>query len=368
MAEKEKIKIAMVAPADNPHTKRFAEAFLSLGYELKIVSYEPGIIDGAEVYVHSNVPEDVKGIRRKWEYFKDYAKVRKILEWGDIVFVNFIYNWRFNEVYRGLNNIVVLLWGSDITARTGETAEQVKYKKLILSLAAKILAFSQFLAYEAKIYLPENKEIEVLRVGVDIEHYYPVKKTWLEDDPIIIGYAKGLNAKYGAEFLIKACDYLKQDGFNFRCRIAGGGDLEVPLKVLVNRLGLDDYVEFVGKLPHDAVADFMRELDIFVMPSVVQESYGVAVLEASATGIPVIASDVGGVSEVLWDDETGILVQSEDPVELASALKLLIANPDIRGCMGRQGRDFVKRNFPWNKTVERLDEIFREVIAGSQKN
>jgi glycosyltransferase involved in cell wall biosynthesis len=367
MTEKEKIKIAMVAPADNPHTKRFADAFLSLGYELKVVSYENGVIDGAEVYVHSNVPEDVKGIRRKWEYFKDYAKVRNILEWADVVFVNFIYNWRFNEVYRGLNNIIVLLWGSDITCRTDETAEQVKYKKLILSLASKILAFSQFLASEAEIYLPENKEIEVLRVGVDIDHYYPVKKTWAEDDPIIIGYAKGLNAKYGAEYLIKACDYLKQDGFNFRCRIAGGGDLEVPLKVLVNRLGLDDYVEFVGKLPYYAVADFMREIDIFVMPSVVQESYGVAVLEASATGIPVVASDVGGVSEVLWDDETGILVQSENPVELAIALKLLIANPDIRGCMGRQGRDFVKRNFPWNNTIKRLDEIFREVIAGPRK-
>lgn len=367
MAKKEKIKIVMVAPADNPHTKRFADAFLSLGYELKVVSYEQGVIDGAEVYVHSNIPEDMRGIRRKWEYFKDYAKVRGILEWADVVFVNFIYNWRFNEVYRGLKNVVVLLWGSDVVYRVDETAENVKYKKLILSIASRILAFSKFLATEANMYLPDGKEIEVLRVGVDVDHYYPVKKTWAEDAPIIIGYAKGLNVKYGAEYLIKACDYLKQDGLNFRCRIAGGGDLEVPLKVMVNRLGLDDYVEFVGKLPHDAVADFMREIDIFVMPSVCQESYGVAVLEASATGIPVIASDVGGVPEVLWDDETGILVESEDPVELASALKLLIANPDIRGCMGRQGRDFVKTNFPWEKTIERLDEIFREVIAESCK-
>jgi glycosyltransferase involved in cell wall biosynthesis len=351
----------MVAPANNPHTMRFAESLLETGYELKIVSWAEGEIDGVEVYVHSQVEPEVSGIRKKIEHFKDYAEIRKRLQWADVVFVNFIYNWRFNEIYRGLDNIVVLLWGSDIVMNENETPVQKKYKKLILSLAKKVLAFSNWLAREAEEYLPEGVKAEVLPVGIRLDRFYPRDKKYGSTRPVIIGYAKGLDKKYGAEDLIRACEILKDENLYFRCRIAGSGDLEIYLKNLVEVLGLGEYIDFMGKIPHDKIPDFMRDLDIFVMPSVCRESFGVAALEASASEVPVVASRIGGIPEVVWDDETGYLVTPANPMELAETLKVLVESEDLRFCMGQQGRDFVKSNFRWENTVKRLDEVFREI-------
>ena len=133
------------------------------------------------------------------------------------------------------------------------------------------------------------------------------------------------------------------------------------LKIMVDRLGLNNHIEFLGWIPHDAVPDFMREIDIFVMPSVCRESFGIAALEASASFVPVIASNIGGIHEVVWHDETGFLVTPESAEDLAIALKSLIQSADLRSCMGAQGRDFVKNNFSWEKTVKKLHEVFQEV-------
>lgn len=361
MPDKSRMKIAMVAPANNPHTERFAEHFIKCGHELKIISYAAGDIDNAEIYVHSRIPEDIKGLKRKWEYFKDYREVRSRLEWADIVFVNFIYNWRFNEVYRGLDNVVVLLWGSDITWQKVETAQQIKYKKLILKIANRVLAFSDFLSKAAIKYMPDETVPEVLPVGINTEIFHPGNRTLGPTDPVVIGYAKGLYSKYGPDILIKACDILRNEDMNFICRIAGSGDMNVDLKVMVDRLDLKNYVEFLGRLHHDVIPDFMRNIDIFVMPSIVEESFGVAALEASATGIPVIASNTGGIPEAIWHDETGLLVEPGNHEELASTIRKLIMTPDVRYCMGSQGRAFVKTNFKWEKTTEMLDKVFQEV-------
>ena len=281
--------------------------------------------------------------------------------------MNYIYNWRFNEVYRGLKNIVVLVWGSDITYQENETKDQVKYKKLILSFATRVLSFSNFLAQKTEKYMPKGKKVEIIPGGVKLDEFHPSPKRTTDDETIVIGYAKGLYTKYGPEILIQACDYLRNEGMDFVCRIAGGGDQEVQLKILVDRLDLKNHVEFLGRRHHESIPDFMRELDIFVMPSVVEESYGIAALEASATGIPVVASNIGGIPEVVWMDETGLLVDPGNPADLAMAIKSLILKDDLRSCMGRQGRDFVRKNFSWDKTVDSLDDIFTEVLKETRK-
>ena len=357
-----KIKIAMVAPADNPHTIRFARHFLKAGHELRIVSYSAGEIDNVDIYVHSRVNPESRGIGRKILFMQDYLEIRRILAWADIVFVNKIYNWRFNEVYRGLKNVVAWVWGSDVTYQENETEREAYYKKLILKIARKVIATSRFLAEETKKYLPDGVEAAVIPMGVDTSLFYPSQRKRSDDEPVVIGYAKGLYEKYGPHILMEALAKIDITETNFLCRIAGGGELEVPLKLYAERLGIKQRVEFLGKLPYENIPDFMREIDIFVMPSLWKESFGVAALEASATGIPVIASDIGGIPEVVWTDETGLLVPPGDPTSLADAISTLINEEDIRNCMGRQGRDFVRNNYTWDVTIKALGQVFEDVL------
>ena len=148
-----------------------------------------------------------------------------------------------------------------------------------------------------------------------------------------------------------------------RLIIAGGGTQEADLRALVANLGLHGHVTFVGKVPHDDVPALMGTLDVVVNPTVVPESFGVVILEAAAMGLPVVATDVGGVPEVCVRDTNGVLVPPRDPVALAEALVDLASNPELCASMGSAGRSFVEERFVWSATVEAMLGILNSVTA-----
>ena len=110
------------------------------------------------------------------------------------------------------------------------------------------------------------------------------------------------------------------------------------------------------------VPDFLRSFDIYAAPSRLDsESFGVAILEASACGVSVIVSDAGGLPEVVADGVTGLIVPRDDPEALARALERLALDPELRARMGRAGRERVEQLYSWPKCVDRMVDIFRKV-------
>jgi glycosyltransferase involved in cell wall biosynthesis len=105
-------------------------------------------------------------------------------------------------------------------------------------------------------------------------------------------------------------------------------------------------------------------MDIFVAASRRDsESFGVAVLEASATGLPVVVSDVGGLPEVVQDKITGLIVPSENPLALARALYSLICDKKLRRNLGQAGIKRVEKKYRWQKSVEQMSNIYMEILA-----
>jgi len=98
---------------------------------------------------------------------------------------------------------------------------------------------------------------------------------------------------------------------------------------------------------------------------VCEESFGVAVIEASATGIPVVVSDVGGLPEVVERDGTGLVVEARNEVQIADALERLVLDPDLRFRMGAAGRDRVQRLYEWKANVDQMLSIYREVTGSN---
>ena len=147
-----------------------------------------------------------------------------------------------------------------------------------------------------------------------------------------------------------------------------GGDMDddaVPdaelarLQALKDELGIGDLVTFLGRRSQEALPFYYSSADVVVMPSL-YESFGMAALEAMACGTPVVASDVGGLSFVVRDGETGYLVPENDPHMLAATIGCLLNDPALRARMGKRGAE-VAREYAWSRIADEMEKLYDSV-------
>jgi len=122
-------------------------------------------------------------------------------------------------------------------------------------------------------------------------------------------------------------------------------------------------VEFVGAVPHERVPEIMRRIDLYVQPSLT-ESFGVSALEASATGIPVIATAVEGGRDIVRHGETGLLVQPASGSALARAIMQLLDDPALCRSMGEAGRRFVAERYQWRDNAAQMAALYAAAVEG----
>jgi len=171
----------------------------------------------------------------------------------------------------------------------------------------------------------------------------------------------------GIEYAMLAVASLKDKCPGIRYQIIGDGPLRNELEALTNRLGLADKVEFLGALPQEEVIGRLPPAHVFVLPSVViasgeEENQPVALAEAQASGLPVIATAIGGISESMRDGESGFLVAPRNPEALASSILWLADHPEAWGRMGRAGRAHVEARFNLETLNEQLVDIYHSVL------
>jgi glycosyltransferase involved in cell wall biosynthesis len=131
-------------------------------------------------------------------------------------------------------------------------------------------------------------------------------------------------------------------------------------------LDLTRNVSFLGAVAHSQVPELLENVDIFVMPSI-REEFGVAAVEAQAMEIPVVATKVGGVPEVVLDGETGILVAPGNIEQLAQAVLTLIENPALRRQMGERGRRHVLANYRWEDNAALMEKLYQQFLQSSRE-
>ena len=124
----------------------------------------------------------------------------------------------------------------------------------------------------------------------------------------------------------------------------------------------------MGALPRDRVREYYAHAHVFALPGIIarsgaQESQGVALLEAQASGLPVVASAVGGIPESLLDGKSGFLVPPRDVEVLAKRVATLIDRPELRASMGSAGQAFARENFDRNALANRLVSLYEGVVA-----
>jgi len=176
--------------------------------------------------------------------------------------------------------------------------------------------------------------------------------------------------KKGYDYLIYACKILKDAGLDFRLILAGDGPKKNRLMHLAQGLDLLDIISMPGFITHDHVSDLFQSTDIFLMPSVVDSSgdrdgIPTVIMESLLHGVPVIATRVSGIPELIEDDITGLLIPEKDPPAIARAVMRMIGNRQSAVDMAERGRSRVLKQFDPKKNTELILRLYRQYIPSS---
>jgi glycosyltransferase involved in cell wall biosynthesis len=166
----------------------------------------------------------------------------------------------------------------------------------------------------------------------------------------------------GIRFLIEAAAQLKPHYPDLKLVVAGDGFERPELAQLAKQLGIGADVTFLGWIPNASLPAYYRAAAVSVIPSL-EEGFGIPAAEAMGCEVPVVASDAGGLPEVVEDGVTGLVVPRGDSNALATAIGSLLADPERRRSMGRAGRERALRLFDWDRTAEQFERIYRDLGA-----
>ncbi|MBI2089971.1 MAG: glycosyltransferase family 4 protein [Deltaproteobacteria bacterium] len=203
------------------------------------------------------------------------------------------------------------------------------------------------------------EKIRVIHSGIDPGSFQAIPECRSAPGEIVIGTIAVLEERKGHRFLLAAAAALKGQGYRIRYRFAGEGTQREPLAKIVRQSGLEDDVEFLGFVTD--IPKFLSSVDLFVLPSL-YEGLGISVLEAMAAGKPVVASQIGGIPEIVMDRVTGMLVPPQDPEALAGAISELLSHNGLRRMMGERGRERVLKNFTLAEMAKKNEDFYYELI------
>ncbi|MDH4157484.1 MAG: glycosyltransferase [candidate division Zixibacteria bacterium] len=350
-------RIVIFGWSNSVHIQRWVSGLKGRGYVVKVISLDGRAIPEVETVV---LPR-----RGRWSYLTQARRAAEAahLFQPDLVHVHYASGFGVWGLKTGIEPTVVSVWGSDLLEFPSNAVNRFIVRR-VLNRATHITATSRLLAVRAGQLAPAAKDkISIIPFGVALpERVHPLPP----GRPLRICYIKPHKPVYRPDVLVQAVAEVKKTFPDVILSMAGEGPLTGRLLEQARRLRLEDNVKMVGRLDYGQIHDFIAEHHLMVLPSRM-ESFGVAVLDASAAGRAVVASDVGGIPEVLKDGETGILVPAGDWRKLAQAITDLAEDAERLKRLGEAGREFVKSHFAWEKSLDLMSELYERLIYESKK-
>ena len=203
--------------------------------------------------------------------------------------------------------------------------------------------------------------IAVIANGVDTTVFHPAETRDGEGGPVRLLFVGRLVRQKGLDVLFRSLAGLPPPA-NAVLDVVGDGPELPALRELGDRLGLTDTVRFRGWCARDALPEYYRCADVFVLASR-DEGMPNVLLEAMASGLPVVATEVAGIDELLQEGVGGVLVPTEDPDALRDRLAELIADPALRAQLGAAGRELAERKYSWRRSAEAYLRLVEEALG-----
>jgi len=363
------VKICLFADAQSVHIHQLVLGIASRGHAVHVVTHKPVPVPGATVE-RFHVPGPSVTNPRRWEGRRSNY-LRGFLRRFEVVNIHFLQDWgfRFHPPLIEKACLIASAWGSDIVDPPGEIpaeAELTQRRRTLLRRADAVTACGPTFAGMVADYggIAAN-HIDILPFGVDLDIFRSAATTRTTAlrkrlEPHRIGFFKGFREVYGPTFLIQAIPLVRDRFPEVRFELVGDGPQFAKCREMAATLGIQSAIEWIPRQPHNELPKLISRWDVSVIPSV-QEAFGVAALESSAMGVPVVASNVGGLCDTVRHGETGLLVPPRDPQAIADGIIKLLENVELRQKMGRAGREMVEADYNWSDLHDRWISFYEQV-------
>jgi len=356
------MKICLLAQADCVHTMKWAKYFAERGYEVSLISFSEPVwnIKGLRFFKLKRI------FSERLDFILNLNRTRKLLKEikPDILHAHYATNYGLLGALSGFHPYILSVWGSDVFITPRRSSFHKKLVEFNLSKADVICSTSGAMAKETKKYLKTGREVVITPFGVNIDQFKP-PGVGKNGNDIVVATVKALvkGKGYGTDLLIEIFSMACKKHGNLKLVIIGKGEHRKELKQLAMKLGVAGKIEFLGYIPHERLPEVMSKIDIYCCLSKTDnESFGVAPLEASACGKPVIVSNVGGLPEVAVNGETGFVVNVSDKKSIGLALEQLILDASLRHQMGQLGRHFVESRYNWLENARIMENVYEKVL------
>jgi len=359
------MKILFIGAATSNHTIRWVNALSKNGNEVLLLSRKD------QKDEKNRISPTVKVHYLKFGggigYYLNSFETKKIIKSFKPDVINAHYASGYGTLARiaHCKPLVLSVWGSDVYDFPWKKKRNRKLVCKNLNYADQIASTSYAMANETRRVLGNpKKEITVTPFGVDINIFKPSIRNLKEEK--VIGIVKYLEPIYDIPLLINAFTILHNIRPKTILHIYGDGKLKNEMVELCKANGIEKNVIFFGTIPNTEVSKAINSMDVFVNCSK-QESFGVAIVEAMACGVPVVATDCEGYKEIIENKKDGIIIERREPKLLADAILFLLDNQDIAQEMTINALKKVTQLYDWHKNVLVMEDLYRKAIKEENK-
>lgn len=240
----------------------------------------------------------------------------------------------------------------------------LQHADVIISVSSKYIERSQFLK-------PYGKKIKCIPNGINIEDFHPseskenIKSDLKLGGKTIVLFLGSLYPIKGPDVLLKTIPAIVEKNSNVRFVFAGGGNSQQYIN-MARDLGISNYVRFPGYLNQSEKLAYLQASEVFVLPSRM-ECFPLVCLEAMASGLPVIASNVGGIPDAIKDNENGLLIPPEDHQALSNSILMLLNDDKLRKDLGEKGSTKAS-HYSWAAIAEETVKVYCWLSNGSNQH
>ncbi|MFZ2188001.1 MAG: glycosyltransferase family 4 protein [Candidatus Moraniibacteriota bacterium] len=230
--------------------------------------------------------------------------------------------------------------------------------KFIWSRSAQVISNSEGLR-ELAFRSSSQQKIEIIYNGIDIKQFFPKSGSEVGDRFILTSGASRITDRKGLDYLIEAVAKLAPKYPQIYLKLMGDGNARERLEQFVKDSKLEKNVVLLGRIPHEIVLPYYQEASLFVFPSL-NEGMSNAMLEALATGLPLISTNTGGASELVIDGENGFIIKFKDSQDIADKIEKLILDEELRKKMALASRALAEK-MSWESVAQKYFEVYKQV-------